>query len=120
MGERNLPRYSRIVDELRGRIESGVLEPGDRIPSTRDIVKQWGVAMATATKVISQLRTEGLVSATPGVGTVVADVGGVTAERIVEAAVAVADAEGLSAVSMRRVASEIGVATMSLYRHVAN
>ncbi|WP_345708981.1 TetR/AcrR family transcriptional regulator [Kitasatospora paranensis] len=33
---------------------------------------------------------------------------------------AVADAEGLAAVSMRRVAAELGVATMSLYRHVAD
>jgi DNA-binding transcriptional regulator YhcF (GntR family) len=135
VGERTAPRYSRIVDELRGRIESGTLEPGDRIPSTRDIVEQWGVAMATATKVITQLRNEGLVSATPGVGTVVAEVprtrrpriaqrsparDGQVAARIVEAAIAVADAEGLGAVSMRRVAGEIGVATMSLYRHVAD
>src|SRR5262249_52731921 len=43
---------------------------------------------------------------------------GLTSERIVTAGVAIADAEGLGAVSMRRVASEIGVATMSLYRHV--
>jgi AcrR family transcriptional regulator len=40
--------------------------------------------------------------------------------RIVAAAIEVADAEGLSGVSMRRVATEIGVATMSLYRHVAD
>jgi AcrR family transcriptional regulator len=33
---------------------------------------------------------------------------------------AVADAEGLAGLSMRRVATEIGVATMSLYRHVAD
>ena len=32
---------------------------------------------------------------------------------------AVADAEGLAAVSMRRVATDLGVATMSLYRHVS-
>lgn len=135
MDQRKAPRYSRIVDELRGRIESGDLKPGDRVPSTRDIVQQWGVAMATATKVISQLRDEGLVRATPGVGTVVvhaapprqprparrsAEEAGPIVERIVEAAVAVADGEGLAAVSMRRVAGEIGVATMSLYRHVAD
>jgi AcrR family transcriptional regulator len=38
--------------------------------------------------------------------------------RIVEAAIAVADAEGLESVSMRRVAAELGVGTMSLYRYV--
>lgn len=43
---------------------------------------------------------------------------GLTLERIVEAAVAVADAEGLAALSMRRVAAELGVGTMSLYRYV--
>ncbi|MGW6564397.1 TetR/AcrR family transcriptional regulator [Streptomyces sp. NPDC054975] len=43
---------------------------------------------------------------------------GLTLDRIVTAAVAVADAEGLDAVSMRRVATELGVGTMSLYRYV--
>ncbi|OKI10024.1 TetR family transcriptional regulator [Streptomyces sp. CB02923] len=43
---------------------------------------------------------------------------GLTLDRIVTAAVAVADAEGIGAVSMRRVAAELGVGTMSLYRYV--
>ena len=38
--------------------------------------------------------------------------------RIVTAAVRVADAEGLAAVSMRRVATELGVPPMTLYSHV--
>src|SRR3954462_8643105 len=37
-------------------------------------------------------------------------------ERIADAAVAVADAEGLAAVSMQRVASELDFTKMSLYR----
>ncbi|MFI1954702.1 TetR/AcrR family transcriptional regulator [Streptomyces xinghaiensis] len=41
-----------------------------------------------------------------------------TLDRIVTAAVAVADAEGLAAVSMRRIAGELGVGAMSLYRYV--
>ncbi|SNR64045.1 TetR/AcrR family transcriptional regulator [Blastococcus mobilis] len=39
-------------------------------------------------------------------------------DRIVAAAVTVADAEGLSAVSMRRVAADLGTAAMTLYGHV--
>ena len=39
-------------------------------------------------------------------------------DRIVEAAVRIAAADGLGAVSMGRVAKELGVGTMSLYRHV--
>lgn len=43
---------------------------------------------------------------------------GMTVERIVAAAVELADAEGLDGVSMRRVADRLGVGTMSLYRYV--
>lgn len=39
-------------------------------------------------------------------------------DRIVAAAVELADAEGLGALSMRRVAERLGVGTMSLYTHV--
>jgi AcrR family transcriptional regulator len=42
-----------------------------------------------------------------------------TRERIVEAAAALADAEGLAAVSVRRLAAELGVRGPSLYNHFA-
>lgn len=45
---------------------------------------------------------------------------GLTADAIVEAAMRVADTAGLEAVSMARVAAELGVTTMALYRHVAS
>jgi DNA-binding transcriptional regulator YhcF (GntR family) len=132
------PPYARIAGELREQISSGALRPGDRVPSTRQITQRWGVAMATATKVLTALRQEGLVHAVPGVGTVVAgprrraptgrttvrEAAGadpmLTQERIVAAAIAVADAESLAGLSMRRVATELGAATMSMYRHVAD
>ncbi|GFJ93720.1 TetR/AcrR family transcriptional regulator [Phytohabitans rumicis] len=41
-----------------------------------------------------------------------------TLDRIVDAAIALADREGIDALSMRRVAAELGAGTMSLYRHV--
>ncbi|WP_437667109.1 TetR/AcrR family transcriptional regulator [Sorangium sp. So ce1182] len=43
---------------------------------------------------------------------------GLSVERIVRAAIGIADAEGLAAVSMQRVASEFGFTTMALYRYV--
>lgn len=39
-------------------------------------------------------------------------------ERIAQAAIAVADADGLAAVSMQRVAGDLGVTKMALYRYV--
>jgi AcrR family transcriptional regulator len=41
-----------------------------------------------------------------------------TRDRVIEAALRVMDEEGLEAVSMRRVAREVGVEAMSLYHHV--
>ncbi|MER6950129.1 TetR/AcrR family transcriptional regulator [Nonomuraea sp. NPDC000554] len=41
-------------------------------------------------------------------------------EQIVRTAVVIADAEGLAALSMRRVAAELGSGTASLYRYVAS
>lgn len=138
MEQSDRPPYRRIVEEIRRRIDAGELTPGDRVPSTRRITQEWGVAMATATKVLTTLRQEGLVQAVPGVGTVVAEAqrvpqggaprerraretdSGLSRERVVAAAVRVADAEGLRGLSMRRVAAEFGVSSMALYRHVAN
>jgi AcrR family transcriptional regulator len=42
-----------------------------------------------------------------------------TPDRIAEAAVRIADAEGLDAVTMRRLAGELGVAPMAAYRYVS-
>ncbi len=46
--------------------------------------------------------------------------GALTRERVVEAGLALADAEGLSGVTMRALGESLGVEAMSLYHHVAN
>ena len=43
-----------------------------------------------------------------------------TRERALSAAMGLADAEGLGALTMRRLAQELGIEAMSLYHHVAN
>jgi DNA-binding transcriptional regulator YhcF (GntR family) len=127
------PRYLGIADDLRRRITRGELAPGAKVPSTRRIAAEWGVAMATAAKALATLAQEGLVRAEPRSGTVVAELGRtanprpthaarrpeLTRERVVRAAIAIADTEGLDALSMRGIAARLGVAPMSPYRHVA-
>ncbi|GAA1076085.1 TetR/AcrR family transcriptional regulator [Nocardiopsis composta] len=44
---------------------------------------------------------------------------GLTLDRIVGAAIGIADAEGVGALSMQRVAADLGVTKMALYRYVA-
>ena len=55
------PASSRIAAEIRGQIQSGERAAGERVPSTREITRRWGVAMATASKVLATLKEEGLV-----------------------------------------------------------
>src|SRR5882757_3162372 len=43
---------------------------------------------------------------------------GLSLEQVVDAAIAVGDAEGLAGLSMSRVAKQLGFTTMSLYRYV--
>lgn len=120
--------YRMIAAELRRRIEAGELGPGDRVPSTRALVREFGVAMATATKALQVLQQEDLVEALPGVGTVVGSrtvrarstqsPRELNREEVVRIAIAIADAEGLAALSMRRIAADLSVSTMALYRYV--
>ncbi|WP_406204183.1 TetR/AcrR family transcriptional regulator C-terminal domain-containing protein [Kitasatospora sp. NBC_01560] len=154
------PPFQRIAADLRRRITSGELAPGDRVPSTRRLAQDWGVALATATKALTVLRLEGTVEARARIGTVVAGGGAPAAgsalpavgdrsplvdprastdpgpggaplpgaapegelsrERIVRAALELADAEGLAALSMRAVAARLGVSAMSPYRYVTS
>jgi DNA-binding transcriptional regulator YhcF (GntR family) len=129
--------YQQIASEIAARIARGDLKPGDRVPSTRQIAAEWEVAIATATKALTELQSRGVARVIPGVGTVVADIdrpetpaavaprrprtpdpaAGMTA-RIVQAAIAIADERGLGALSMRHIAIDLGVPTMSLYRWI--
>ncbi|MDF5758648.1 GntR family transcriptional regulator [Spongiactinospora sp. TRM90649] len=69
--QRQDPPYVQVVTHIRNQIQSGELKDGDAIPSARRIVRDWGISLATATKVLASLRSEGLVRAVPGIGTVV-------------------------------------------------
>ncbi|WP_103350588.1 GntR family transcriptional regulator [Amycolatopsis sp. CA-128772] len=69
--DRPEPPYLQIAGRIRDDILSGRLQEGDAVPSAREIARTWAVAMATATKVLATLRSQGLVRPVRGVGTVV-------------------------------------------------
>ncbi|GAA4925455.1 TetR family transcriptional regulator [Actinomycetospora succinea] len=119
---------ARIAAELRSRIVDGDLAPGDRLPSTRALATEHRVAPSTAARALTLLRDHGWTRTVSRVGSVVAEPTSPTAphrmgpdattEDVVAVAIALADAEGLAVLSMRRVAATLGVPTMSLYRLV--
>ncbi|GAA0911071.1 GntR family transcriptional regulator [Pseudonocardia zijingensis] len=63
--------YRAIADQLIGDIQAGLLKPGDRLQSVRELAKRFGVTVATAQRAVSQLVTDGYVTSIPGHGSFV-------------------------------------------------
>jgi GntR family transcriptional regulator len=68
-----LPKYLQIANHIRDEILKGNLQPGDEIPSERQIAVDWNVARPTAAKSLQALRVQGLVESRQGAGTYVRD-----------------------------------------------
>jgi DNA-binding transcriptional MocR family regulator len=66
-------RYQTIVDAFAERIRGGQLSPGTQLPTVRALMREHGVALATASRVYRALEAVGLVVGEPGRGTFVRD-----------------------------------------------
>jgi len=66
-------RGRRVESALRAAIRDGRLAPGVRLPSSRDLAAQLGVARGTVTAAYGQLVAEGYLTSRRGSGTRVAD-----------------------------------------------
>lgn len=69
--DRPSPPFRQIADSLRDEIRSGAVKPGELVLSVRAIVRDFGVAMATAQRALGVLRAEGYIETQPGRGNVV-------------------------------------------------
>ncbi|MFE6387497.1 GntR family transcriptional regulator [Nocardiopsis dassonvillei] len=58
----------RIANDLRDSITSGALEPGEKLPSERELAQRYGAARNTAREAMRLLADEGLVDAQHGRG----------------------------------------------------
>ncbi|MFI5914024.1 winged helix-turn-helix domain-containing protein [Dactylosporangium sp. NPDC051541] len=124
-------KAERIVAELRRRIVDGELAPGQALPAAKDLMSEWGVSMGPAYRALTMMRHDGLAERAPkGRGLVVAEGAGTaetafvmaegaeTRAEVVRTAIAIADAEGLAVLSMRRVAMEFDQANVWLLSYV--
>jgi len=62
------PLYQKIADDIARQIESGVLKPGDRLPSTRQLCDLYEVSETVIRFTMIQLKARGLVYGQPGRG----------------------------------------------------
>jgi len=63
--------YARMADHIAARIAAGELPPGSRLPGERDLAAEYGVAIGTARRAISELRDRGVAVTLPAKGTFV-------------------------------------------------
>jgi DNA-binding FadR family transcriptional regulator len=68
---RPLQRYEQIAERLAGDIRAGVLAPGERLPSERDLARTLEVSRASVREALASLQLQGVVETRHGAGTFV-------------------------------------------------
>ncbi|MFE9637026.1 GntR family transcriptional regulator [Streptomyces sp. NPDC006463] len=72
--------YQRIVQDVRDKIRSGRLTAGTKLPSTRELAEEYGVAAGTVQRALTELRTAGLIYSHQGRGSYITDTATETSE----------------------------------------
>jgi len=66
-----VPAYRQLVDQVRQALRLGILRPGDRLPTVRDVVRQIAINPNTVHRAYRELEQQGLTEGRPGSGTFV-------------------------------------------------
>jgi GntR family transcriptional regulator len=61
-----VPIYRQLIDQVRRRVASGHLAPGDELPSVRDVAAEYTVNPTTISKAYGLLELEGLIQRNRG------------------------------------------------------
>jgi GntR family transcriptional regulator len=68
-----IPLYYQLAERIREQIQSGILKPGEQLPSERDLSEQAAISRMTVRQAAAYLVREGVLVVKPGVGTFVAE-----------------------------------------------
>ncbi|WP_235998863.1 GntR family transcriptional regulator [Qaidamihabitans albus] len=71
--EPGLARYEQVAESIRRAVRSGKLKPGEQLPPSRELAKEYDVAINTAQRAVSTLRDEGWLVVRPTVGAFVSN-----------------------------------------------
>ena len=63
--------YLQLVHQVKHALRLGLLGPGDRLPTAKEVVDQLAINPNTVLKAYRELEREGLVTGRPGLGTFV-------------------------------------------------
>ena len=62
------PIYAQIIGGIKGQISAGVLQPGDKLPSVRELAAELAINPNTIQRAYRQLEMEGWIVTMPGKG----------------------------------------------------
>ena len=62
------PIYTQIVDNFRMQIAAGILQPGEKLPSVRELATQLSINPNTIQRAYRELEAKGIVQTLPGKG----------------------------------------------------
>src|SRR6478609_9476463 len=69
-----LPAYLQIVQQVKHALRLGLLQPGDQMPTIRELVASLAINLNTVMKAYRELEMVGLIRGRPGQGTFVSNV----------------------------------------------
>lgn len=69
----SMPRYIQIRDDLQERIQTGMLQPGEKLPSEDQLANDYGVSRMTMRRSLTELIDAGLIYRRHGVGTFISN-----------------------------------------------
>jgi len=67
------PIYEQIIDSIKELVVKGVLIPGERLPSVRDMAKEMTLNSNTVQKAYQELERQGIISTLRGKGTFISE-----------------------------------------------
>ncbi len=74
LGEnKNVAKYQKVIDWITENIDSGVLKPGEKIPSENELCNRFDLSRQTIRHAIAKMTEDGLLESRRGSGTYVAD-----------------------------------------------
>lgn len=68
---RPVPIYQQIIQQIKNASAAGLIAPGDRLPSVRELSKEIGINPNTIARAYQELEREGAIEPLRGIGTFV-------------------------------------------------
>lgn len=68
------PIYAQIIDGFKEQIASGILQPGEKLPSVRELAAELAINPNTIQRAYRRLELEGWIATVPGKGCFVCEV----------------------------------------------